>query len=260
MRRVRIKDDALESRLFRQRALLGGGIVLSLILLLAGRAFWLQVLQFQYYTEESQGNRARIEALPPNRGIIYDRAGRVIAENTPAYQLELVREQAVDLDTTLALLLRFRLLEPDDVARVRQLVLSRRAFEAVPIRPQLDDELIARYAVHRHELPGVMLETRMARHYPYGPVGAHALGYVGTISSDDQSRIDPERYFGTGVIGKTGVERAYEDQLLGDGGYREVLVNAEGRSVQGLGGSANKLQRHEPHAGRNLRLTLDIEL
>ena len=260
MRRVRIKDDALELRVFRRRALVGAGIVTALILLLAGRAFWLQVFQYAYYTEESQGNRARIEPLPPNRGIIYDRAGRVMAENTPAYQLELVREQVTDLDATLARLLRFRLLEPDDVSRVRQLVLSRRAFEAVPIRPQLDDELIARYAVHRHELPGVLLETRMARHYPYGPVGAHALGYVGTISVEDQSRVEPQRYFGTGVIGKTGVERAYEGELLGDGGYREILVNAEGRSVQALGGAANKLQRREPHAGRDLRLTLDIEL
>src|SRR6202008_744047 len=118
-----------------------GGVVPALLLLVIGRAFWLQVLQYNYYAEESQGNRARIEPLPPNRGIIYDRAGRVIAENTPAYQLELVREQVGDLDPTPSRLQRFGLLEPDDVARVRQLVRSRRAFEAVPIRPQLDDVL-----------------------------------------------------------------------------------------------------------------------
>src|SRR5262245_18081579 len=216
MRRVRIKDDALEQRMFFQRSLVAGGIVTVVALLLASRAFWLQVVQHEHYFELSQGNRARIEPLPPNRGIIYDRAGRVIAENTPAYQLELVREQAGDLDATLARLLRIRLLERDDVARVRQLVLSRRAFEAVPIRPQVDAERTARYPVHRHEWPGVMLETRMARHYPYGPTGAHALGYVSTISAEDASRIDPELYFGTGVIGKTGVERAYESELLGD--------------------------------------------
>ncbi|HXV39787.1 MAG TPA: penicillin-binding protein 2 [Steroidobacteraceae bacterium] len=260
MRRVRIKDDALEQRIFLQRALVAAGVVAALVLLLSGRAFWLQVLQHAHYVELSQGNRARIEPLPPNRGILYDRAGRVLAENTPAYQLELVRERAGDLEQVLARLGRFGLLEPDDVARVRQLVLSRRSFEAVPILLQLDDDEVARFAVHRHELPGVFLETRMARHYPYGPVGAHALGYVGTISEEDLERVDRERYFGTGVIGKTGVERAYEEELLGTGGYREVLVNAEGRPVEGLARAADELEVHEPLAGRDLRLTIDIEL
>jgi len=260
MRRVRIKDDALEQRIFLQRAMFAAGMVVVLVLLLSGRAFWLQVLQHQHYFELSQGNRARIEPLPPNRGLILDRAGRVIAENTPAYQLELVREQAGDLDLALARLQRFGLLEAEDAGRVRQLVLSRRSFEAVPVLLQLDDDEIARYAVHRHELPGVFLETRMARHYPYGPVGAHALGYVGTISEDDLDRVDRERYFGTGVIGKTGIERSYEDELLGVGGYREVLVNAEGRPVKSPEGADAQLQSREPQSGRELRLTLDIEL
>ncbi|MGH8197019.1 MAG: penicillin-binding protein 2 [Steroidobacteraceae bacterium] len=260
MKRVRIKDEALEQRMFLQRTLFAAGVVAILALLLSGRAFWLQVAQHAHYLELSQSNRARIEPLPANRGVIYDRAGRVIAENTPAYQLELVREEAGDLNVTLARLARFGLLEPDDIGRVRQLVLSRRSFEAVPILLQLDDEEVARYAVHRHELPGVFLETRMARHYPFGTVGAHALGYVGTISEEDLSRIDRERYFGTGVIGKTGVERAYERELLGVGGYREVLVNAEGRPVKLLDDDAAQLQSRDPQAGRDLRLTIDIEL
>jgi penicillin-binding protein 2 len=260
MRRFRIKDEHLEQSIFLQRSVIAAFIVLGLMLLLAGRAFWLQVLRHDHYAELSQGNRARIEPLPPNRGIIYDRAGRVIAENTPAYQLELVREQAGDLDATLAQLARFGLIEVDDLERVRRLVLSRRSFEAVPIRLQLDDLLIARYAVHRHELQGVSLETRMARHYPYGAIGAHALGYVGTISEDDLSRLDKERYFGTGVVGKTGIERAYEDDLLGSSGYREVLVNAEGRRVALQEGKTGQLNSRQPQAGRDLRLALDIEL
>ena len=260
MRRVRIKDDALEQRMFLQRSLFAVAVVTLIALLLMGRAFWLQVVQHDHYVELSQGNRARIEPLPPNRGIIYDRGKRVIAENTPAYQLELVREQAGDLEEALSRLVRFGLLEAADVARVRQLALSRRSFEAVPFLLQLDDEEVARYAVHRHELPGVMLETRMARHYPYGTVGAHALGYVGTISADDLARVDRERYFGTGVIGKTGVERAYEQELLGTGGYREVLVNAEGRPVKLDEDADAQLTTHEPQAGKDLRLTIDIEL
>lgn len=260
MRRVRIKDDALEQRIYFQRSLIAVGIVAVIALVLAGRAFWLQVAQHQHYLELSQGNRARIEPLPPNRGVIYDRAGRVIAENTPAYQLEILREQAGDLEDTLSRLVRFGLLEASDVKRVRQLVLARRSFEAVPFLLQLDDEEVARYAVHRHELPGVLLETRMARHYPYGTVGAHALGYVGTISEDDMKRLDRARYFGTGAIGKTGVERAYEDDLFGTGGYREVLVNAEGRPMKLAEGSDQPLKTLEPRAGKDLRMTIDIEL
>ncbi len=260
MRRVRIKDEHLEQRIFVQRSAIAAFIVLGLMLLLAGRAFWLQVLRHDHYAELSQGNRARIEPLPPNRGIIFDRSGRVIAENTPAYQLELVREQAGDLDAILAQLTQFGLLERDDRERVRQLVLSRRSFEAVPIRLQLDDELVARFAVHRHELPGVTLETRMARHYPFGAIGAHALGYVGAISEDDLTRLDKERYFGTGVVGKTGIERAYEDEMLGSSGYREVLVNAEGRSVEFAESKTGQLRNRQPQAGRDLRLALDIEL
>jgi len=260
MRRVRIKDEALEQRMFFQRVLLAAGLVTLIAIALVGRAFWLQVMQHAHYVELSQGNRARIEPLPPNRGIIFDRAGRVIAENTPAYQLELIREQAGNLEDALARLVRFGLLEPGDVGRVRQLVLSRRSFEAVPFLLQLDDAEVARYAVHRHELPGVLLETRMARHYPYGTVGAHALGYVGTISEPDLVRVDRERYFGTGVIGKTGIERAYEADLLGTGGYREVLVNAEGRPARLAEGADPQLSTHEPKAGRDLRMTIDIEL
>jgi len=260
MRRVRIKDDALEQRIFLQRSLVAAAVLAAVSLVLVGRAFWLQVVQHEHYVELSLGNRARIEPLPPNRGIIYDRAGRVIAENTPAYQLELVREQAGDLDATLARLVSFGLLDRDDVARVRELARSRRSFEAVPFLLQLDDAEIARYAVHRHELPGVLLETRMARHYPYGPVGAHAIGYVGTIAVGDTARVDPERYFGTGVIGKTGVERAYEDELLGTGGYREVLVNAEGRPAKLPEGVDAQLKTREPVAGKDVRMTIDIEL
>ncbi|MBM5811259.1 MAG: penicillin-binding protein 2 [Gammaproteobacteria bacterium] len=260
MRRVRVKDEVLEQRIFLRRALVAGLTAALLLLLLAGRAWWLQVLRHEHFSELSQDNRARIEPLPANRGLLRDRAGRVVADNTPAYQLELVREQVGDLDATLARLVGFGLLDPDDTGRVRQLLRSRRAFEAVPIRLQITDADIARYAVHRHELPGVALETRMARHYPYGSVGAHALGYVGAIGEDDLAAIDQTRYFGTGVIGKLGVERAWEDELLGRGGFREVLVNAAGRRVEARNGDALPLRSRMPESGHDLVLTLDIEL
>jgi penicillin-binding protein 2 len=260
MRRVRVKDLSGEQRTFQLRALLAGGLAALLLLGVAGRLAWLQVVRYDYYSDLSQGNRVRIEPLPPNRGIIYDREGRVLAENTPAYQLTITREQVPDLDATLQRLVALDLLESDDLERVRKLIASRRIFEAIPLRIRLSDLEISRYAVHRHELRGVELATRMARHYPYGPIGVHALGYVGAISEEDLRRLDPTEYFGIGAIGKTGLERSFESQLHGRGGYREVLVNAEGRNVDMPGGGAAGLRLDRPVAGQDLELSLDIEL
>ncbi len=260
MRRVKVKDLFGEQRTFQVRVILSALVAALLLGLVGARLAWLQVVRHDYYADLSQGNRVRIDPLPPDRGIIYDRQGRVLAENTPAYQLTVTREQVPDLDATLARLVELDLLEQDDLPRVRQLLASRRLFEAVPVRLRLEEMEIGRYAVHRHELPGVDLATRMARHYPFGPVGVHALGYVGSISEEDLKRVDPEDYFGTASIGKTGLERAYESMLHGSGGFREVLVNAEGRSVQAPGDSNPDLRLSRPLAGRDLELSLDIEL
>jgi len=260
VRRVRVKDLFREQRTFEVRAIVAAVLVTLLLGVVATRLAWLQLVRYDYYTDLSQGNRARIEPLPPDRGIIYDRRGRVLAENTPAYQLTVTRERVRDLDQTLGRLVAIGLLEEGDLGRVRQLLGSRRSFEAVPIRLRLTDEEISRYAVNRHRLPGVDLATRVARYYPYGPVGVHALGYVGAISEDDLKRIDPEEYFGTAAIGKTGLERSYEDELHGTGGFREVLVNAEGRMVDAVGDATPELRRERPVAGRDLELALDVEL
>jgi penicillin-binding protein 2 len=260
VRRVKVKDLFREQRTFEVRAIVAALIVALMLGLVAARLVWLQVVRFDYYTDLSQGNRARIEPLPPDRGIIYDRKGRVLAENTPAYQLTVTLERVRDLDATLGKLVAIGLLEADDVDRVRQLLRSRRSFEAVPVRLRLTDEEISHYAVNRHRLPGVDLTTRVARYYPYGPSGVHALGYVGSISEDDLKRIDPEEYFGTAAIGKTGLERSYEEQLHGTGGFREVLVNAEGRRMEAVGDDTSELRLQRPVAGQNLELALDIEL
>jgi penicillin-binding protein 2 len=258
--RVHVKDQGHEERLFARRALLAAIIVATLLLVVAGRLFWLQVIEYEHYADLSQGNRVRLEPLPPGRGLVFDRRGRVLVENTPAYQLELTREDVPDLDGTLNRLVSLGLLESDDLDRVRRVIATRRPFEGVPIRLQLTDEDIGRFAVHQHELRGVSLRTRLARHYPYGPIGVHALGYVGTLSEEDLRRINPDDYAGTAVIGKTGLESAYEGELRGRGGAREVLVNAEGRSVQTLGGTQPELRMRLPRAGNDLYLSLDIEL
>ena len=256
--RTTIKDHWGEQRLFEQRVLIAGGFMVVLFALLIGRLVWLQVVQYDYFTELSQGNRVRIEPIPAPRGTIYDRNGEILAENRPAYQLELVREQVPDLDATLRRLVEIGLIAAEDLDDTRRLIASRRAFEPVPIRLRLSDEDIARFAVRRFEFQGVDIATRLARYYPEGEIGVHALGHVGAISERDLERIDRTSYAGTSTIGKLGIESAYEDALHGRNGAREILVNARGRSVERVGPLAPKLTSTAPVPGKELILSIDL--
>jgi penicillin-binding protein 2 len=256
--RTTIKDHWVEQQLFEQRVFIAGAIVIALFAILVGRLFWLQVVKYDYYTELSQGNRVRIEPIPAPRGTIYDRNGTILAENRPAYQLELVREQVPDLEDTLTRLAQIGLLEADDLDDTRRLIASRRAFEPVPIRLRLTDEDIAAFAVRRFEFPGVDIATRLARYYPEGEIAVHALGHVGSISERDLERIDRAAYAGTSTIGKLGIEAAYEDALHGRNGAREILVNARGRSVERVGPLAPKLASTAPVPGQELILSIDL--
>ena len=255
-----IKDFWREQRLFEQRAIAAVVIIATLSLLLVGRLVWLQVVRYGYYTDLSQGNRVRIEPLPAPRGIIYDRQGLILAENQPAYQLELVPEQVPDLDATLQGLVRIGLLNADDVDDAKRTVRSRRPFDSVPIRLHLSESDMAAFGVNRFDFPGVDIRTRLARSYPQGETAVHALGYVGTISAADLARIDREAYAGTSTIGKVGIEAAYENPLRGRNGSREIMVNARGRSVEKLGTLQAALQTRPGEPGKDLFLTLDLEV
>src|SRR4051812_24073205 len=252
---VRIKDHWAEQRLFERRAMAAAIIVISLTVVLIGRLVVLQVLRYDYYADLSQGNRVRVEPLPAQRGLILDRNGAVLAENRPAFQLELVRERVPDVDATLAGLVKIGVLNADDVNETTKLVRSRRGFESVPIRLRLTDEEIARFAVHRFEFPGVDIATRLTRFYPHGEHAVHALGYVAAISENDVKRLEKEKelskYAGTTLIGKLGIEASFEKTLHGTDGSRQILVNAAGRSVQRQGTLTPDLQEIKPAAGRD---------
>ncbi|MFO7276807.1 MAG: penicillin-binding protein 2 [Pseudomonadota bacterium] len=260
VRGVRIKDHWQEQRLFERRAIVAGVVIGLMTLALLVRLFILQVVRYDYYLELSQGNRVRIEPVPAARGMIFDRNGNLLATNQPAYQLELVREEVPDLEDTLARLVEIGLLEEDDLDEVRRTIRSRREFESVPIRLRLSEDDIARFAVRRFEFPGVDIRTRLARFYPNGELAAHALGYVGAISEQDLQRIDRAAYAGTTLIGKLGVESAYERELHGTNGFREVLVNAHGRPVEKQGALTPELRTKAPVAGQDLLLTLDLRV
>ena len=254
----RIKDHWGEQRRFEQRSLIAGVLMVLLTLTLLGRLYLLQVVRHDYYADLSQGNRVRTEPIPASRGLILDRNGAVLVDNEPAYQLELTREQVPDLNDTLKRLTELQLIDADELDETKHMVMSRRSFDTVPVRLRLTDEEVGRFAVHRFEFPGVDLATRQTRHYPYKKLGVHALGYVGAISESDLEHIDRAAYEGTALIGKLGVEASYEKPLHGTNGFREILVNAQGRSVQRQGAYAPDLRATAPAAGNDVVLSIDL--
>src|SRR5579871_4070560 len=207
---VRIKDHWREQRLFDQRALICAVLMGLATLGLIGRLYLLQVVRHDYYADLSQGNRVRTEPIPAARGLILDRNGDLVAGNQPAYQLELVPEEVPDLPGELKGLVALNLVRAEDVDELRRIIRSRRIFDSVPVRLRMSDEDVARFAVRRFEFPGLDIKTRQTRSYPNGDLGVHALGYVGAISEQDLQHIDRAAYAGTTLIGKLGIESAYE--------------------------------------------------
>jgi penicillin-binding protein 2 len=257
---VRIKDHHAEQRLFEGRAVAAAVIMLVALGSVIARLVWLQVVRYDYFADLSQGNRIKIEPIPPNRGLILDRNGQPLATNAPSYQLEVTREQVSDIDATLIGLAQLGLLDNADFPSLKKDIRSRRVFEAVPVKLQLTDEELARFAARRYQFPGVDIRPRLTRYYPLGPSAVHAIGYVGAISEEDEKTLDLNEYAGTTLTGKAGVEKAYERELHGRAGVQQLLVNAQGRSVERIGQDAVKLDRQEPIAGNDLFLTIDVRV
>ena len=257
---VRIKDHWREQRLFDQRSVICAVIMGLATLGLITRLFVLQVSRHEYYSDLSQGNRVRTEPIPAARGLILDRSGELIAGSQPAYQLEMVPEEVPDIGKTLDELVEIGLIRAEDVDELERTIDSSRGFDSVPIRLRMSDEDVARFAVRRFEFPGLDIKTRQTRFYPNGNLAVHALGYVGAISEQDLKRIDRATYAGTSLIGKLGVESAYEQKLHGTNGSREVLVNAQGRSVERQGAFVPELKTKPPAPGDDLILSLDLKI
>jgi penicillin-binding protein 2 len=192
--------------------------------------------------------------------LILDRNGLPLATNVPSYQLELTREQVEDLDRTLAGLAKLGLLDTEDIPALKKDIRGRRSFEAVPIKLQLSEEQLARFAARKYDFPGVEIKPRLTRYYPLGPSAVHALGYVAAISEEDKKVINMDEYAGTTLTGKTGVEQKYEKELHGHTGFQQMLVNAQGRRVEKIGREAAHLERREPQAGNDLFLTIDLKV
>ncbi|EHY79364.1 MULTISPECIES: penicillin-binding protein 2 [Stutzerimonas stutzeri subgroup] len=251
---IQLKDHEKDALLVRRRVIVGLAFVLALIGVLVARMYYLQVVQFEHHSTLSENNRVHVQPIPPNRGLIFDRQGRVIADNRPSFSLTVTRERAGDwrvvLDSVVELL---ELGEEERGLFEKRVLQGRRPFEPVPIMYELSEEQIARVAVNQFRLPGVEVAAQLVRHYPQGAHFAHSVGYVGRINEQEIKQLDPVNYSGTHHIGKTGIEKFYEDELHGQVGYEEVETNARGRVLR-------VLKRTDPIPGKDITLSLDLDL
>ncbi|SJL82695.1 penicillin-binding protein 2 [Vibrio palustris] len=256
-KRSQFRDYKAEARLFRNRALVSFLGIIVLIIVLIGNLYNIQVNQFQDYKTRSNDNRIKIVPISPNRGLIYDRNGHLLAENRPVYSLEVTPEKIKDMDKTIARLKRILPITDDDIKRFTKERRHTRRFNAVPLLNQLTEKQVAVFSVHQYEFPGVQVTAALKRYYPYGAVLTHVLGYVSRINDRDIARLAREgkraNYKATHDIGKLGVERYYEDILHGTAGYQEVEVNSRGRVIR-------TLKYVPPTPGKDIVLNIDINL
>ncbi|MCH9696957.1 MAG: penicillin-binding protein 2 [Gammaproteobacteria bacterium] len=248
-----LRNTSFEKRVFMSRVLLAFVAVTILIIGLVTRLVYLQVVGHQHYSTLSVKNRIKISPLPPTRGLIYDRNGKVLAENIPNYSLEIIPEQVPDMDATLANLQQLLNISDEEVERFQSLRKRQKSFASIPLKVALSDQEFARFAANRAFFQGVDIHARLLRYYPFGYLTAHVLGYMGQINEAELKKLDLSRYGGTHHIGKSGVEKSYETSLYGKAGYEEIEVNAQRRSLRVVGTVA-------PEPGQDLHLSIDIDL
>ncbi|MBN2689678.1 MAG: penicillin-binding protein 2 [Gammaproteobacteria bacterium] len=248
-----IKNLELERRLFKRRVLMAGLIAFIGILVLLSRLFMLQVLQYKSYATLSKQNRLQIIPIAPNRGLIYDRNGVLLADNIPVFSLDITRDQVKDLKDTLSRLGHIISISNTDLKYFKKALRQHRPSTPVPLKLQLNKQEVAKFYVHQYAFPGVSVDARLLRHYPVGEVMTPVLGYVGRINDCELEHIDSANYAASNFIGKDGIEKQYEKELHGTVGYKQVEVDAGGHAIR-------TIKRVAPIAGANLYLTIDSKL
>ena len=242
---------------FRMRVLVAGALVLLAFMLLVFRLIFLQVHRHEDLSEQAENNRTAVVPIVPNRGLILDRNGIVLASNYSAYTLEITPSKAGVLEETIEALSQVVDIQPRDRRRFKKLMDESRSFESLPIRTRLSDEEVAKFAAQRFRFPGVEIKARLFRNYPYGHLASHVIGYIGRINQSEKERIedsdDEANYRGTEYIGKLGVEQSYEAQLHGQTGVEQVETSAGGRAVR-------RLSSNPATPGNTVALSIDIKL
>ncbi len=257
MKFTEIKNPERELFLFRRRLVVAAVLVVVAFLGLLARFVYLQVIKHEEFRTLAESNRISVVPVTPNRGIITDRNGIVLASNYSAYTIEITPSRIKDVEATLDELGTVIEITVRDRKRFKKLLEESKNFESLPIRTRLTDEEVARFAANRFRFPGVEIKARLFRQYPFGEVASHVLGYIGRVNDKDLERIaraeQTANYKGTDYIGKVGIELSYEHELHGQTGVEEVEIDAGGRAVRTLSRSA-------PTSGNNLKLSLDIRL
>ena len=262
-----LRDVEQEVDRFRSRVLAAGLLVLLAFLLLATRLIYLQVFRHEELATQAEANRIAVVPIVPNRGIIVDRNGVVLATNYSAYTLEIAprrgrfggKDGVGELEALVAQLSSIVEITPRDIRRFKRLQEEMKGAESLPIRTRLSDEEVARFTAQRFRFPGVEVKARLFRNYPLGETGGHLLGYIGRINPvekkamEEWEEADQGNYKGTEYIGKLGLEQSYERELHGTAGFEEVETSAGGRAVR-------RLRSHAPTPGDKLVLSIDIRL
>ena len=252
-----LRNVELDAQRFRLRILVVAAVVFAAFCLVLARLVFLQVVRHEDLAEQAESNRTAVVPIVPNRGLILDRNGVVLATNYAAYTLEITPSRVADLDETIEALGQVIDIHLRDKRRFRRLMDESRGFESLPIRTRLTDEEVARFAAQRYRFPGVDVKARLFRNYPLGEVGSHAIGYIGRINQTEKARIqdseDDANYRGTEYIGKLGIEQSFETQLHGTTGVEQMETSAGGRAVR-------RLDSFPATPGQTVTLSLDIKL
>ncbi len=242
-----------EARLFRRRLLIAIIIIGLCSFLLVGRLFYLQVLQYKHYTTLSTNNEIDIHPLPPRRGLIFDRAGLLLAKNIPVFDLDVRPSKVQNINQTINAVNKIIPLTNTDIELFKKQLGQHRRFDQVPLKLKLTPKEVAIFAVNRYQFPGVTVKAELIREYPLYNAYAHVLGYVGRINEQDLTEVNPTNYAGTNFIGKVGIEKYYESVLHGTVGYERAETNAAGQILR-------QINTTPPTQGTDLYLTIDTPL
>ena len=254
-----IRNVAADLARFKRRVIVIGMVVLFAFSLLGARLVYLQVVRHEDLAEQAESNRTAIVPVVPNRGLILDRNGIVLASNYSAYTLEITPSKVGDVEEAIESLTQVLEVSPRDRRRFKRLREDSRSFDSIPIRTRLSDEEVARFAAQRYRFPGVEIKARLFRNYPHAEIASHVLGYIGRINQrektamEDWAEEDQANYKGTDYIGKLGIEQSYEKTLHGQTGVEQMETSAGGRAVR-------RLASHPATPGNTVMLSLDIKL
>lgn len=252
-RRIPVKNHYQEIQLTANRSILAMAVIGVLVFILILRLCWLQLYKNDMYSTLATNNWLDLVPIEPTRGLIYDRHGVLLAENIPVFSLEIIPFEVQNLDAALDGISKIVDLADNDLAQFRKQLKQHRRFEEIPLKIRLNEEELARLAENMYRFPGVSINARLMRHYPFNQSFSHVLGYVGRINQQELNEIDATNYSASHYIGKLGIEKYYEEQLHGNVGYRQVENDASGKSIR-------ILKQIKGTPGKNIYLTLDSEL